>query len=88
MKAPKLPSFFKTHKNKQFEMPTRYYDERNERIQNIVDRAEKKSKGEFSKGDFSKSWKKKSTMNTESSTLRVFIIIAILCLIAYCIIKF
>lgn len=69
-------------------MHTRYYDERKERIQKIVDRVEKKSKGEFSKGDFSSSWKKKSTMNTGSSTLRVIIIIVILCLIAYWIIKF
>jgi hypothetical protein len=88
MKAPKLPSFFKTHSHKQFEMPTRYYDARKERIQNLVEKANKKSKGEFSKGDFSQSWRKKSTTSSGFSTFRVLLIIAILCFIAYYILKF
>ncbi len=88
MKAPKLPSFFKTHTHKQFEMPTRYYDARKERIENIIAKASKKRLGEFSKGDFSQSWRKKSTMNYGSSSKRVFVIIAILCFIAYYILKF
>ena len=41
MKAPKFPSFFKTTKNKQFELPVRYYDARNERIQTAIDKANK-----------------------------------------------
>lgn len=88
MKAPKLPSFFKTPKHKQFEMPTRYYNERKERIQKAIDKANKNQSGEFEKGHFSSSWKKKSTMSTGSSSLRVIIIIVILCLIAYWILKF
>ncbi len=39
MKAPKFPSFFKTTKNKQFELPVRYYDERKERIQTVLEKA-------------------------------------------------
>ena len=39
MKAPKFPSFFKTTKNKQFELPVRYYDARKERIHAAIDKA-------------------------------------------------
>jgi hypothetical protein len=88
MKAPKLPSFFKTPSHKQFEMPTRYYSERKERIQKAIDKAGKKQSGEIEKGQFSSSWKKKSTMGSSSSSLRVAFIIVILCLIAYWILKF
>jgi len=88
MKAPKLPSFFKTPKHKQFEMPVRYYDERKERIQKARNKAEKKQSGNVEKGHFSSSWKKKSTMGSGTSSVRIAIIIVILCLIAYWILKF
>lgn len=88
MKAPNLPSFFKTPKHKQFEMPTRYYNERKERVQKARDKAEKKQSGELEKGHFSSTWKKKSTMGDRTSSLRVAMIIVILCLIAYWILKF
>jgi len=88
MKAPKLPSFFKTPSNKQFEMPTRYYSERKERIQKSRDKAGNIQGGELEKGHFSSSWKKKTTMGSASSSLRVAVIIVILCLIAYWILKF
>ena len=88
MKAPRFPSFFKTPTHKQFEMPIRYYDERKERIQKARDMAEKKQKGNVEKGHFSGLWKKRSTMGSRSSSIRVAIILAILCLIAYWILKF
>ena len=90
MKAPKLPSFFKSAKNKQFDLPVRYYNERKERVQQARDNAEKKENGgsNLQKGRFSTSWKKNSTMATGSSSLRVAIIIVILCFIAYWIIKY
>jgi hypothetical protein len=88
MKAPKLPSFFKTSSNKQFEMPTRYYNERKERIQKSRDKVGNIQGGELEKGHFSSSWKKKTTMGSASSSLRVAVIIVILCLIAYWILKF
>jgi len=88
MKAPKLPSFFKTPKHKQFEMPVRYYDERKERIQKARNKAEKKQSGNVEKGHFSSSWEKKSTMGSGTSSVRIAIIIVILCLIAYWILKF
>ena len=58
MKAPKFPSFFKTTKNKQFELPVRYYDERKERIQTAVDKANNQQDGNLERGHFANSWKK------------------------------
>ena len=88
MKAPKLPSFFKTPKHKQFEMHTRYYDERKERIQKARVKAEKKQNGDVEKGHFSSSWKKRLSVKSNSSSLRIAIITVILCLIACWILKF
>ena len=88
MKAPKFPSFIRTSSNKQFEMHTRYYSERKERIEEARELAQTKSKGGIEKGHFSSAWKKKSTSADGNSTLRVLVIIAILCFIAYWILKF
>ena len=88
MKAPKFPSFFKTTKNKQFELPVRYYNERKERIQTALYRANNYKDGNLERGHFTNSWKKKSTLGGESSSLRVITIIVFLCLITYWILKF
>ena len=88
MKAPKFPSFFKTTKNKQFELTVRYYDERKERIQLAIDKANNQQDGDLERGRFANSWKKKSTLGSESSSLRVITITIILCLITYWILKF
>ena len=88
MKAPKFPSFFKTTKNKQFELPVRYYDERKERIQTAIDKANNQQDGDLERGHFANSWKKKSSIVVESSLLRVITITIFLCLITYWILKF
>ena len=88
MKAPKFPSFFKTTKNKQFELPVRYYDERKERIQTALDKANNQQNGNLERGHFANSWKKKSNIGAESCSLRVIIITVFLFLITYCILKF
>ena len=88
MKAPKFPSFFKTTKNKQFELPVRYYDERKERIQTAIDKSNNQQDGNLERGHFANSWKKKSTIGGESSSLRVITITVFLCLITYWILKF
>ena len=88
MKAPKFPSFFKTTKNKQFELPTRYYDERRERIQAVINKANNQQNGNLERGHFANSWKKKSNKGAESSSLRVITITIFLCLITYWILKF
>ena len=88
MKAPKFPSFFKTTKNKQFELPVRYYDARKERIQTAIDKANNQEDGNLERGHFANSWKKKSSIVVESSLLRVITITIFLCLITYWILKF
>ena len=88
MKAPKFPSFFKTTKNKQFELPVRYYEERKERIQTTLDKANNQQDGKIERGYFANSWKKKSIIGGESSLFRVIIITLFLCLITYWIFKF
>ena len=88
MKAPKFPSFFKTTKNKQFELPVRYYDERKERIQTTLEKANNQKDGNVERGYFAKSWKKKSIIGGESSLFRVIIISLFLCFITYWIFKF
>jgi len=88
MKAPKLPSFIRTSANKQFQMQTRYYSERKERIQEAREQAESCSKSGIKKGHFSSAWAKKSPSKDPSSSLRVFVIIVMLSTIAYWIIKF
>ena len=88
MKAPKLPSFIRTSANKQFQMQTRYYSERKERIQEAREQAASKTTGAIEKGHFSSAWKKKSPSTDTSSTLRILVIIVMLSAIAYWIIKF
>ena len=88
MKAPKFQSFFKTTKNKQFELPVRYYDARKERIQTAIDKANNQQNGNLERGHFANSWKKKSSIGAESSLLRVITITIFLCLITYWILKF
>jgi len=87
MKAPKFPSFFKTGTNKQFEFPVRYYDERKERIQTAIDKANTEQQVTLEKGHFTNAWEKKSTTSDASSTIRVITIALFLCLIAYWILK-
>ena len=88
MKAPKFPSFFKTTKNKQFELPVRYYDERKERIQTAIDKANNHQNENLERGHFANSWKKKSSIGADYSSLRVIIITVFLCFITYWILKF
>ena len=88
MNAPKFPSFFKTTKNKQFELPVRYYDERKDRIQTVLEKANNQQDGNLERDYFTNSWKKKSFIAGESSSFRVIIITLFLCLITYWIFKF
>jgi len=88
MKAPRIPSFLKTSVNKQFQMQTRYYNERKERVHKAIEKAAKKNKGAINKGHFSTAWKKKPSSSNTSSTARVLILIVMLSLVAYWILKF
>ncbi|MEJ6712314.1 MAG: hypothetical protein QNK65_09115 [Flavobacteriales bacterium] len=88
MKAPRLPSFLKTTVNKQFQMPTRYYNERKERVEEAIERANTKNHGSISKGHFSNAWSKKPAKPNTSSSIRVLVLIVMLSVLAYWILKF
>jgi len=87
MNAPKLPSFFKTPSHKKFQMATRYYDEKNERIQRARMRAAKREE-QIEKGRFTSTWKEKSNLKSNSSAWRLLLVLFILCLTTYWILKF
>ena len=77
MQAPRLPSIFKSPKVRRFHFPTRYYDERKERIEDL--KKGKKTKIKFkSKGD--------SGTNTGRSKRLLLVIIALV-LVTYLILK-
>ena len=87
MNAPKLPSFFKTPSPKRFRMATRYYDERKERIQQAINKAEKNETDSIGKGHFTETWKKRLNKSSGSSSIRVILITVMLCLFTYWILK-
>lgn len=81
-----IPSFFKTPKNKQFNYSPRYYDERKERLEKILnenpDSKEENYQGNNIRGQF-KSKFRKSTEKRRNSNLRMVVIIIILFIITY-----
>jgi len=73
MKAPRLPSFFKSLTLKPFSFKPRYYDERKEK-------REESAKGIKSNIKFNRSQTKK---NEKESSVRIILLIIILSLLAY-----
>ena len=45
MRAPKLPSIFKSQRNKQFNLPSRYYDPRKERLEELQNKYDQQGEG-------------------------------------------
>jgi hypothetical protein len=85
MQAPKLPSFFKTSRHRQFDMKTRYYDAQKEDLENRVKSAES-GKSSFR---FNKDWQQsKRSTETANSNKRVILIVIILLLISFALLKF
>ena len=78
MQAPRLPSIFKSVRNKRFNFSTRYYDERKERLKKL-------KKGKSADIRF-KSTRPSSKMN-EGRNLRLFVVVVALLLIVYLIFK-
>ena len=77
MQAPRLPSIFKSVRNKRFNFSTRYYDERKERLKELKE-------GKSADIKF-KSTRPSSKIN-KGRNLRLFIVVALL-LIVYLILK-
>ena len=85
MQAPRLPSFFKTAKNRQFDFKTRYYDEQKE---NLDERVKNAKKGR-SNIRFNNQWGPSKRVSANKTAKRmVFIIFIALCALSYLILKF
>ena len=84
MQAPKLPSFFKTSRHRQFDLKTRYYDAQKEDLDNRVKSAEN-SKTTLR---FSKDWQQSKRSNDNStSNKRIILIVIILVLLSFALLK-
>ena len=77
MQAPRLPSMFKSQKNKEFTFSTRYYDERKERIENL--KKGKKTKIKFKSNGYSRT--------NHGRSKRLLLVIIALVLVTYLILK-
>ena len=85
MQAPKLPSFFKTARHRQFDFKSRYYDARKEDLEKRVKSAENGN----SNLDFSKNWQQsKRSKKINYSNKRIILIVFILLLFSFAILKF
>ena len=85
MQSPNLPSFFKTAKHRRFDLKTRYYDERQEDLDERVKRAEEGRSAIRFKNDWGPA--KKSEVNKKSNRI-IFLIIIVLMLICWLILKY
>lgn len=85
MQAPKLPSFFKTARHRQFDYNSRYYDARKEDLEKRVKSAENGN----SNLDFSKNWQQsKRSKEINYSNKRIILIVFILLLFSFALLKF
>ena len=85
MQAPKLPSFFKTSRHRQFDFKTRYYDAQKEDL----DKRVKSSKSGKATLRFTKDWQQsKRSKENSTSNKRTILIVIILVLISFALLKF
>ncbi len=79
--------FFKTQKNKRFEIKPRYYDERKEKLEELVGKhdAEDQDGKRLSKGSLRRQWDQRSFYHSErkNTNRRLLIIILILLFLAW-----
>lgn len=91
MEAPRLPSIFKAHRAKQFDMKPRYYDERKDRLEELkkkyADKEVPRTTISFREKVDGK-WRHERSRSVGKSNFRVLIIIGILSYITYLIITF
>ena len=84
MQVPKLPSFFKTSRHRQFDFKTRYYDAQKEDLDNRVKSAES---GKTTLR-FSKDWQQsKRSKENSTSNKRIILIVIILVLLSFALLK-
>jgi hypothetical protein len=84
MQVPKLPSFFKTSRHRQFDFKSRYYDAQKEYLDNRV----KSSESGNTILRFSKDWQQsKRTKENSTSNKRIILIVIILVLLSFVLFK-
>ena len=87
MRVPRLPSIFKSRSAKKFDMSTRYYDERKERIKLAKEKSKMKDKS-VHKDYFVKSWKAKYPGYEKQSSVRLLLLIFALSSLTYYLLKY
>jgi len=79
--------FFKSQKNKRFEIKPRYYDERKEKLEELIGEheSEESTDKRLSRGSLRKQWDQRSFYHTErkKTSRRLVIIILILLFLAW-----
>ena len=93
MEAPKLPSFIRQNKHKNFEFKPRYYDERKERIDELRKKYGAKKGdnsslgGERLRDDLARKWRDNRQTKVKSSNRTLIYIVLSLLAITYYLIK-
>lgn len=85
MQAPKLPSFFKTSRHRQFDFKTRYYNAEKEDLDNRVKLAQTNRHNI----KFSNNWQNNKRSNSiNQSNKRVILIVIVLLIVSFILLKF
>ena len=84
----RLPSLFKQHKNKSYNYTPRYYDERKERIENLIKQKEAKTNDDYFGGyrrkSYREDWKSVRNKKTDKDArLRLYVIVILLMMFTY-----
>ena len=87
MLVPKLPSIFKSKSAKQFDMSTRYYNERKERIKLAKEKSKTNNKS-VHKGYFVNAWEAKYPGYEKQSSIRLLLLIFALSSLTYYVLKY
>ncbi|XLS30430.1 hypothetical protein ACJD0Z_06305 [Flavobacteriaceae bacterium M23B6Z8] len=89
----KLPTLFKQQRNKSYNYTPRYYDERKERLENLMKKKEVKKDEDYFEGYRKKSyredWKAARNAQTDKNArLRFYVILAFLIMFAAAAVKY
>lgn len=91
MSAPKLPSYFKSSRAKNFDYKPLYYDARKERLEEMKRNANTEKEVFVTENFREKArdkWRSERNRSVNASNIRVFAIVVILFFIAYLIITY
>lgn len=89
----RLPTLFKQNRNKTYNYTPRYYNERKERLENLMKKKGQKTDADYLKGyrrkSFREDWKtEKGMQDSRNSRLRFFVVLIFLLILAYAAVKY